>query len=80
MKVYGITNPGEFVKKIAALCKGTVELVSENGMHMELTNGKKTADMMELSYIKGSINEMELCFCEANDCVSIMNYLGSMQR
>ena len=45
MKVYNITNTREFFNKLSA-CKGSVELVDKNGLHLELTHGREGLEIL----------------------------------
>ncbi|MFG6332966.1 MAG: polya polymerase [Lachnospiraceae bacterium] len=74
MKVYNINNSREFFEKLTA-CKGTVELVNEEGKRLRLADGPLTPDTLLMTYFKGTIREMELIFQNSEDCARILSYL-----
>lgn len=74
MKVYNIRDSREFFEQLTA-CKGTVELVNEEGKHLTLLEEPLTPDMMLMTYFQGTIREMELIFQDQEDCSRILHYL-----
>ena len=79
MKVYNITNTREFFNKLSA-CKGSVELVDENGLHLELTHGREVLEILPFSYMYGTIDQMELVFRDPQDCAMIVTYLMNKRK
>ena len=80
MKIYNIENTKEFFETLNE-CEGNVELVNNQGEHIEL-NSKKGSNLNILSetYVDGIIKEMELCFANKNDAVKIFQFLSGMHN
>lgn len=74
MKVYNIQDSREFFEKLTA-CKGTVELVNNDGKHLTLMDGTQTPNALLMTYFQGAIKEMELRFQDQEDCSRILRYL-----
>lgn len=74
MKVYNIRNGKAFFEELAA-CEGAVEMVNEEGKHLQLTAGGETPDLIPMTYFRGEIKEMELTFQKSEDCSKILAYL-----
>lgn len=79
MKVYNIRNSKRFFEHLAG-CRGTVELVNENGIHLTVTSGKENADLLPMTYVDGEIRQMELVFERREDCHYIMSYLINLEE
>lgn len=74
MKVYNIRDSKKFFEHLAG-CKGAVELVNEEGMHLTVIRGKEKADLLPMTYMDGEIKQMELVFERREDCHYVMSYL-----
>lgn len=76
MKIYNVRNGKEFFKRIAE-CNGSVELVNEKGLHLQITPGKENPDLIPMNYIHFNIDQMELKFEKPEDCLNIVSYLSN---
>lgn len=79
MKIYNIRNVKEFSRKLAA-CEGNVEIISENGLHLQIHSKDGTADLIPFYYVSGEIKEMELIFEKDEDCHKIFSYLLNFKK
>lgn len=79
MKIYNIHNIKEFSRKLAA-CEGNVEIIGENGLHLQIHGKNGTADLIPFSYISGEIRQMELIFEKDHDRQHIFSYLLNHKR
>lgn len=76
MKIYNIQNGKKFFEQIAD-CSGSVELVNEEGLHLQVTPGKENPDLLPMTYIHFNINQMELIFENPEDCRNMVSYLSN---
>lgn len=74
MKIYNIHDARTFFQRLTE-CKGTVELIEENGNHRQLFNGGEDTKMLPFYQIYGSIPQIELKFYKEEDCRKILSYL-----
>ena len=74
MKVYNIKDSREFFEKLTA-CKGTVEIVKEDGTRLPPMAGSPTSELQSMTCFQGAIRQMELYFQDQNDCTQILHYL-----
>ncbi len=79
MKIFNVANVSSLMEKISEVCTDKVELVSEDGLHLELTDGQLPANMLPLYYLKGTVRELELCFANPRDAASILEYLSCLK-
>lgn len=77
MKVYNISDTKGFFDKLSG-CKGNVELVSNDGIHITINemDNRDTLDMLMQTYGKGLFSEMELNFLKPSDAAMMCDYLA----
>ena len=80
MKIYNIENTKELFETISE-CKGKVELVNEDGRHIELsTKEGGNVNLLSETYVSGSIKEMELCFSNKEDACKVFMFLSGLKN
>lgn len=77
MKVYNIRNSKKFFERLSG-CKGGVELVNENGIHLTVIKGGEQAELLPMTYMDGEIRQMELVFEKKEDVHYMMSYLVNL--
>lgn len=76
MKIYNIQNGKEFFKQLADCC-GSVELVNESGLHLQIIPGKENPNLIPMTYIHFNIHQAELIFEKPKDCLNMVSYLSN---
>ena len=80
MKIYHISDTTGFFGKLSS-CKGNVEIVSPDGMHVSLkeTDGRDNLMVLAQTYASGVINEIELTFSAPEDAAVMCGYIAGMK-
>ena len=77
MKIYNVENPEKFLEVIKQ-CKGTVELISQEGDRLNLKSElTKYLALSKLFTDNTLINEMELIASDPDDVKLLLNYMVS---
>lgn len=75
MKLYNITDTREFYNRLAA-CRGTVELMNEEGTERKLLHEGGSRDvLLPLCQVYGKISRIELVFHNDQDRHDILCWL-----
>lgn len=74
MRIQNVKDSRRFFRFLAQ-CTGLVTAVNEAGMHIILTNGNKSPEMLPMTYMDGEIWNLDLKFEKPEDCQRILNYL-----
>ena len=78
MKFFNIKDSEKFFERLTG-CEGDVALVNAKGEEIELiSDGKQNLSTIAATYIKGTINEMELHFSESRDAFFMAEYVLAM--
>lgn len=80
IKIYRISDVRNFFDMISK-CRGHVEVVSEDGLHISVNDcGKQeNLSLLAVTYTKGIINELHLSVSSPQDAIRIVNYLLGMK-
>ena len=75
MKFFNIQDTKEFFKRLSG-CEGDVALVNGDGDELMLiTDGHENMSAIASTYLKGTIQEMELHFSNTKDAFFMTEYL-----
>ena len=77
MRILIVKDSKRFCRYLAQ-CTGFVEAVNEEGLHLTLTNGNESPDMLPMTYMDGEIKNLELKFERKEDCCRMYAYLVGM--